>query len=188
MVKSLRAAALALLFAIVANGGAALASSGAPPAYVASDAERIFAAAPQRLLQVRTLVVGSDRQSSTGSGFLVSADGLAITNYHVVSQVALEPETYRLEYAGADGSKGELKLLAIDLPNDLALVRLDRQDAPFFAFDEAVMARGLAKGERLYSMGNPLDLGFTIVEGIYNGLVARTYNERIHFTGGSTPA
>lgn len=178
----LRALAQALLL-LMASGGAAWAASGEPAAHAPSAAERIFAAAPQRLLQVRTLVVGSDRQSSTGSGFLVSADGLAITNYHVVSQVALEPMTYRLEYAGADGSKGELKLLAIDLPNDLALVRLDRQDVPFFGFDETVMARGLAKGERLYSMGNPLDLGFTIVEGIYNGLVARTYNERIHFTG-----
>jgi hypothetical protein len=32
-------------------------------------------------------------------------------------------------------------------------------------------------------MGNPLDLGFTIVEGTYNGLVEHSYNERIHFTG-----
>ena len=183
VVNLLRATAQALLFLVAASGGAAWAASGEPSAYVPSAAERIFAAAPQRLLQIRTLVVGSDRQSSTGSGFLVSADGLAVTNYHVVSQVTLEPKTYRLEYAGADGSKGELKLLAIDLPNDLALVRLDRQEAPFFEFDEAAEGRGLAKGERLYSMGNPLDLGFTIVEGIYNGLVERSYNERIHFTG-----
>jgi serine protease Do len=32
-------------------------------------------------------------------------------------------------------------------------------------------------------MGNPLDLGFTIVEGTYNGLVDRSYDERIHFSG-----
>jgi serine protease Do len=180
----LRLSTLALLLLLVAGSAGARAAPGdPPPAYTPSAAERIFASAPQRLLQVRTLVIGSDRQSSTGSGFLVSADGLAITNYHVISQVALEPKTYRLEYAGADGSKGELKLLAIDLPNDLALVRLDRTEAPFFEFSEAMPGQGLAKGERLYSMGNPLDLGFTIVEGIYNGLAERSYNERIHFTG-----
>src|SRR6266704_5256625 len=105
----LRAMAQALLFLILATGGAARAASGEPPAYVPSAAERIIGAAPQRLLQIRSLVVGSDRQSSTGSGFLVSADGLAVTNYHVVSQVALEAKTYRLEYIGADGSKGELR-------------------------------------------------------------------------------
>src|SRR5882672_8008368 len=150
----LRATALALLFLILATGGAAWAASGEPPAYVPSAAERIIGAAPQRLLQVRTLVVGSDRQSSTGSGFLVSAEGLAITNYHVVSQVALEPKTYRLEYAAADGSHGEVRLLAIDLPNDLAVVSLDKRDAPFFTFDEAAVERTVPKGERLYSMGN----------------------------------
>ena len=177
-----------LLAALV--GTAALAQTptpAEPPSAAASTAERIFAAAPTRLLQIRTLVVSAGRQSSIGSGFLVSADGLAITNYHVVSQIALEPKTYRLEYTAADGRSGELKLLAIDLPNDLAIVRLDRHDAPFFAFDTAAMARGLAKGERLYSMGNPLDLGFTIVEGTYNGLVERSYNERIHFTGALNP-
>src|SRR5205085_7411507 len=140
----------------IASGGVAW-GAGEPPAYVPSAAERIFAAAPQRLLQVRTLVMGSDRQSSTGSGFLVSVDGLAITNYHVVSQVALEPKTYRLEYAGADGSRGEAQLVGVDLPNDLAIVRLEKRDAPFFAFDQAAIEGRLAKGERIYSMGNPLD-------------------------------
>jgi serine protease Do len=154
---------------------------------VSSAAEGIYAAAPPRLLQIRTLVADAGRQISIGSGFLVSSDGLAITNYHVVSQVALEPNTYRLEYAAADGSHGDVSLLAIDLPNDLAIVRLDKHDAPFFDFDKAAMEGGLPKGERLYSMGNPLDLGFTISEGTYNGLVEHSYNERIHFTGALNP-
>jgi serine protease Do len=155
----------------------------APP----SGAEAIYATAPPRLLQIRTLVADAGRQTSIGSGFLVSADGLAITNYHVVSQVALEPKTYRLEYTGADGSHGDVSLLGIDLANDLAVVRLDKHDAPFFAFDQATIAGALPKGERLYSMGNPLDLGFTIVEGTYNGLVEHSYGERVHFTGALNP-
>ncbi|HLJ21924.1 MAG TPA: trypsin-like peptidase domain-containing protein, partial [Stellaceae bacterium] len=88
-------------------------ASAAPEA--ASVAERVYAAARPRLMQIRTLVAAADRQSSIGSGFLVSADGLAITNYHVVSQYALEPTTYRLEYAAADGSRGQVRLLAIDV-------------------------------------------------------------------------
>ena len=59
-------------------------------------------------------------------GFVVTADGLALTNYHVVSQYALEPSTYRLEYVAPDGSRGPLKLQAIDVVNDLAVVRLDK--------------------------------------------------------------
>jgi hypothetical protein len=104
-----------------------------------------------------------------------------------VSQYALEPTTYRLEYGAADSSRGEVKLLAIDVANDLALVRVDHHDQPFFEFDERAVHGELPKGERLYSMGNPLDLGFTIVEGTYNGLVDRSYNERIHFSGAINP-
>jgi len=37
-------------------------------------------------------------------------------------------------------------------------------------------------------MDNPPDLGFTIVEGTYNGLVKRSYNDRVHFTGALNPA
>ena len=82
-----------LLAAFVVGGAAWAAPIDAPVG--ASAAERNFASVPPRLLQIRTLVVGAGQQSSTGSGFLVGADGLAITNYHVVSQVALEPNTYR---------------------------------------------------------------------------------------------
>jgi len=158
-----------------------------PQTQTSSAAERIYAGARPKLLQIRTLVAAAGRQSSIGSGFLVSADGLALTNYHVVSQYALEPATYRLEYAAADGSRGGLQLLAIDLANDLALVRLEGQDFPHFDFDQRAIAGELPKGERLYSMGNPLDLGFTIVEGTYNGLVDRSYGERIHFSGALNP-
>jgi len=183
---------LALVLGTVA--ARALAQATAPPptgapaeANVSATAERIYANTRPSLLQIRTLVEAAGRQSSIGSGFLVSADGLAITNYHVVSQFALEPTTYRLEFARPDGSKGALSLLAIDIANDLAVVRLDGKDLPHLDFDPRAVAGELPRGERAYAMGNPLDLGFTIVEGTWNGLVERSYNERVHFTGAINP-
>lgn len=172
---------LLFLAALTFEQGAAFAAGAS------STAEAIYASAPARLLQIRTLVADAGRQISIGSGFLVSADGLAITNYHVVSQQALEPKTYRLEYLAADGSHGDVTLLGVDLPNDLAVVRLDKHDAPFFSFDRSALEGSLVKGERLYSMGNPLDLGFTIVEGTYNGRVEHSYSERVHFSGALNP-
>ena len=159
----------------------------APPGPMSSAAESVYAAAKPRLLQIRTLVETADRQSSIGSGLLVTAEGLALTNYHVVSQYALEPSTYRLEYAAPDGSRGPLKLQAIDVVNDLAVVQLDKPAASFFEFEPRALAGTLPKGERLFAMGNPLDLGFTIVEGTYNGLVDYSYNEQIHFSGALNP-
>jgi len=153
---------------------------------LSSTAERVYKGARPRLLQIRTLLASAGRQSSIGSGFLVSASGVAVTNYHVVSQYALEPATYRLEYIDATGGRGELKLLSFDLANDLAVVQMDRASRAFFDFDERAWG-DTPSGERLYSMGNPLDLGFTIVEGTYNGAVARSYNQRIHFSGAINP-
>jgi serine protease Do len=174
---------LRLFLAIAAIGCGAAQAAGGP----VTGAEAVYATAPPRLLQIRTLLTSAGQQTSIGSAFLVSADGLAITNYHVVSHVVFEPNTYRLEYTAADGTQGEVHLLAVDMPNDLAIVRVDKHDAPFFTFNAAAISGELPKGERLYSMGNPLDLGFTIVEGTYSGLVDRSYNERIHFTGALNP-
>lgn len=151
---------------------------------LSNTADGVYAKARPKLLQIRTVLTTAGRQSSIGSGFLVSADGLALTNYHVVSQFAQEPTTYRMEYAAPDGAKGNLKLLAIDVTNDLAVVQLeDVAKRDYFQFYPAAVEGNIPKGERLYSMGNPLDLGFTIVEGTYNSQVEKSYQERIHFSG-----
>jgi serine protease Do len=182
--------AIVPLFCILACGAANVAHPApaqAAQAKLSSTAERVFAAARPRLLQIRTVLAAGGRQSTIGSGFLVSRSGLAITNYHVVSQYALEPESYRLEYTAADGRRGPLELLAFDIVNDVALVRMDKPGRSFFEFDTRVLHADPPRGERLYSMGNPLDLGFSIVEGTYNGPVARSYNERILFSGAINP-
>lgn len=182
---------LLLVCLIPALGGTALEAEPAPPSASYTEApsaaaEQIYAAAKPKLLQIRTLLTAAGRQASIGSGFLVD-DGLAITNYHVVSQFVMEPGTYTLDYATMDGSRGGLAVIAVDVANDLAVVRLDKGDRPHFDFDPRALARTLPKGERLYSLGNPLDLGFAIIEGTYNGPVERGYGERIHFSASLNP-
>ena len=180
---------LPFLAAALAWGTASAQQPASPPAPtpaqppLSTAAERVYDHARPRIVQVRTLLVTAGRQSSIGSGFVVSADGLVITNYHVVSRFALDPKTYRLEYLAPDGAKGTLELLAIDVAHDLAVVKVERGGLPYFAFDTRALAGALPKGERIYAIGNPLDLGFTIVEGTYNGLVDKSYDDRIHFSG-----
>jgi len=168
-----------LLLALLLSPALARAQAESAP----TTGEAIYAAARPKLLQIQTLLGADGQKSSTGSGFLVSADGLAITNYHVVSEYVMEPGTYRLHYTALDGSTGPVQIVALDVADDLALIRVDRHDQPFFQFDERAVAGTLPKGERLYSMGYPLDLGSTIVDGTYHGLVEHSYNDRIHFSG-----
>jgi serine protease Do len=120
----------------------------------------------------------------------VGSDGSIITNYHVVSQAALQPQRYRLTFSTTDGEQGVLDLLAFDVVHDLALVRV-RERSPNWAARGTLAFRPasvpLKRGERIYSLGNPLDVGFAVVEGNYNGLVERSFLPQVFFSGSLNP-
>ncbi|MFK3736739.1 S1 family peptidase [Massilia sp. TN1-12] len=144
-------------------------------------AQQLYSAARADLLQIRMLLRNGRSQSSVGSGFLVGTGNLVLTNYHVVSQMALDPEVYLGEYVDTDGNSGPIELLAVDVLHDLAVVRVNRQGTGFFEVPRHPVA--LVQGQYLYSLGNPLDLGFAISEGSYNGVVRRSFYEQLIFTG-----
>ena len=90
---------------------------------MSASAQRLYSEARPHLLQVRTLLKGQDSQASVGSGFLVTDEGHILTNYHVVSEAALQPDRYRLVYSTADRREGALQLLGFDAIHDLAIVK-----------------------------------------------------------------
>ena len=146
-----------------------------------SAAQTLYSAASADLLQIRMLLRNGRSQSSVGSGFLVGTGNLVLTNYHVVSQMALDPDVYLGEYVDTDGKSGPIELLAVDVLHDLAVVRVNRNGTGFFQVGEKPVK--LVQGQYLYSLGNPLDLGFAISEGSYNGIVTRSFYEQLIFTG-----
>lgn len=166
-----------------------LAQTTPTPPLPSSAAQQLYASAQQDLLQLRVLLKNGNSQSSVGSGFLIGNSNLVVTNFHVVSQIALEPETYFGEYKDTQGKSGSIELLAVDVLHDLAVVRIARAGTGFFkvphipASDEQPTLVKLNQGQHLYSLGNPLDLGFTISEGTYNGISARGFSDQLMFTG-----
>ena len=149
-----------------------------PPSSAAQD---LYAAARGDLLQIRMLLKNGHTQSTVGSGFLVGAGNLVVTNYHVVSQMALDPDVYTAEYVDTDGNRGPVELMAVDVLHDLAVMRVNRNGSGFFKVPERPLR--LSQGQRLYSLGNPLDLGFAISEGAYNGVVKRSFYDQLMFGG-----
>jgi S1-C subfamily serine protease len=145
---------------------------------VSSQTHTLFERIRDSVAQVRVLLGTSDTHAATGSGFVVG-DGLIITNYHVIADKALEPDVYRLEFVLPGGGRGPLQIVAIDVVNDLAVVKGDI--GPVKAL--GLRSQPLSKGDRGFSLGYPLGQGLTVVEGIYNGLSEELYYERIHFTG-----
>lgn len=146
-----------------------------------STAQKLYSSAKGDLLQIRMLLKNGRSQSTVGSGFLIGTSNLVLTNYHVVSQMALDPAIYAGEYIDTDGKTGPVTLLAVDVLHDLAVVRVDRNGTGFFKLPDK--PQKLTQGQYLYSLGNPLDLGFAISEGAYNGIITRSFYEQLMFTG-----
>ena len=146
---------------------------------LSSQAQRIVESVRPSVLQVRTLPLGSDSPYSYGSGFAVGSENLIVTNYHVVANVIIDPDRYRLEFLKPDGTKGTLAVVAIDVVHDLAVVRGDTGPMPGLGFDPRVPD----KGARGFSIGFPQNQGLTVTEGIVNGLSEDSARGAIHFSG-----
>lgn len=147
------------------------------------DAASLFKQYQDRIFQIRIMDTVAEKKSGLGSGFLVSADGLIATNYHVVSKLVDKPDKYRLEYQDVAGNTQNLTLVDIDVINDLALVKAEMRAKEPLHFPE----NHPAQGDTIYSIGNPFDIGFTVVPGTYNGIDEKTYYQRIHFSGSVNP-
>jgi hypothetical protein len=139
-----------------------------------------FAAYATRIQIVEKL---SGAKSAIGSGFFTTAAGHIVTNYHVISSVINRPDRYRAEVVEPNGSATSATVVAIDVVHDLAILKSDVHNRPFFTLQQVTPRHG----ERLFSLGNPRDLGMSIVEGTYNGLLEHTLYPRIHLTAPINP-
>lgn len=146
-------------------------------------ARKLFADKKSAIVQVRIIDLTSGSKSTIGSGFLVDDQGLIATNYHVVQLAVSKPEQYRIEYLSYTNETGDLELVDVDAINDLALVK-----AKDFGKQPLVLATQEPDvGVSVYALGNPLDLGLTVVPGTYNGINKAHYYPRVHFTGSLNP-
>jgi serine protease Do len=180
--RMLRSAALA---AALSLSGPAFAQQSSKPAQepdVSPQARSLYEKTRDSVAQIRLLLGTSDTHAATGTGFVVGR-GLILTNYHVVADKAMEPDTYRLEFVLPSGHRGALEIVAVDVTNDLAIVKGDTANTPTLGFRDGL----LQKGDKGFSLGYPLAQGLTVVEGIYNGRSEEQYYERFHFTGAINP-
>ena len=94
----------------------------------------------------------------TASGFFISSDGLAITNYHVVANSS------RLEIMTPDKKTfSDIKIIALDEANDLALLKIN---ATGLSYLEAGDSSEVKQGQQVFAIGSPLGLENTLSQGI----------------------
>ncbi len=92
-----------------------------------------------------------------GSGFLISADGYAVTNNHVVDKAE------NVEVVADDGKTYSAKVIGTDPRTDLALIKIEgRNDFPFVKLGD----HAPRVGDWVLAVGNPFGLGGTVTAGI----------------------
>lgn len=100
-------------------------------------------------------------QQGQGSGFVLTKEGLILTNNHVIGNAQ------RLEVMLSDKHKYKARVLAVDKNHDLALIKID---APSLTPVTLSDSRNLIVGQRVYAIGNPFGLSGTMTRGIISAI------------------
>ncbi len=96
--------------------------------------------------------------NSLGSGFIIDASGLVVTNNHVIDGAD------EVEVSLPDGRVFRAEVVGIDSVTDLAVLRMEvNEPMPFVAFGDSDAAR---VGDWVIAIGNPFGLGGTLTAGV----------------------
>jgi Do/DeqQ family serine protease len=109
---------------------------------------------------------GDQVQRSLGSGVLVDAEGLVVTNNHVIEGAD------QVKVSLADKREFEAEMVLKDSRSDLAVLRIKAQNERFPALEFAD-SDALEVGDVVLAIGNPFAVGQTVTHGIVSAL-ART--------------
>ena len=95
--------------------------------------------------------------ASSGSGFVLSADGYIVTNYHVVEN------SKSIEISMYDGTTYQAEYIGGNEANDIALIKVDAHDLPPVTIGSS---SDLIVGDQVAAIGNPLgELASTLTVG-----------------------
>lgn len=111
-------------------------------------------------------------QSSLGSGVIVRADGIVVTNFHVIKG----GRDGDIKVALSDKREFAARILLKDQQTDLAVLKIDESQNvgdSSFPFVEIEDSDNLEVGDLVLAIGNPFGVGQTVTSGIVSAL-ART--------------
>ncbi|RLS82313.1 MAG: PDZ domain-containing protein [Planctomycetota bacterium] len=138
----------------------------------AAEQERIEAIA--RASQAAVAIFAGE--AGGGSGVLVSADGYALTNFHVV-----QPAGVAMKCGLSDGKLYDAVLVGLDPTGDVALIKLvGRDDFPFAELADSDLVE---VGDFCFAAGNPFLLATDFRPSISAGIVSGT--RRYQFPAGT---
>lgn len=115
----------------------------------------------------------SQSGEALGSGFVVSKDGVIITNAHVVATEGRQGESQRassvevvFKLKGTQTQRVPATILGVDNTSDVAVLKVDPDKAPALVPIPLGDSDGVQVGESVVAIGNPLGYDFSLTEGI----------------------
>lgn len=133
-----------------------------PPVSTGLSNELIYSMVSPSIVDITTFFGEELMGTGAGSGIIVTADGLIVTNAHVVDGSALCRVTL------SDGSNYLAKIIGLDMREDLAVLQINKT-----GLEAAVLADSgeIRVGERVLAIGNATgSLSHSFTEGIVSGL------------------
>jgi serine protease DegQ len=103
----------------------------------------------------------TQRQTSLGSGVIVSPEGFVITNHHVIQGAD------DIQLVLSDGRRFSAKVRGTDPESDIAVLKADATGLPAITLGHA---EDLQVGDVVLAIGNPFGFGNTVTAGIVSAL------------------
>lgn len=135
------------------------------------SAEDIYDMAVNQVVGVnseeKTNVFGAPTSGAvSGSGFILSADGYIVTNYHVIQYAA--EQGFSLTVMTHDGKSYPAKIVGTEPDNDLAVIKIEATGLSAVTLGNN---EEMKVGDQVYAVGNPLgELDYTMTNGIVSAL------------------
>lgn len=152
---------IALALALVSGGLGAFAALKLSPTAGSCDAARLSASV---LPAVVTVFVSGPSGAGSGSGAVIRADGVVLTNDHVIAAGATSGT---IEVLLNSGERIPAKLVGTDPITDLAVLKVERNKLPTLLLSPR---ERLQVGQPVVALGAPLGLSGTVTAGIVSAL------------------